>query len=133
MKASMKSTRSRRRQRWVVLVLAVFATGAQAELVDITWDAAGRFETTLSVPSGGFVEVCGKLAKGQSIAWSFKGDKPTNFNIHYHAGKDVEYPAKLVAVARADDTLQVKITQDYCWMWSNKSAVPTTLSLTLQR
>lgn len=58
---------------------------------------------------------------------------PVDFNVHDHLGKEVKLPVKLDAVASARDTLDARIAQDYCWMWTNKSAAPTTLSVTLQR
>jgi len=42
--------------------------------------------------------------------------------VHYHVGKEAVFPFKLSGVAKASDTLDTKIEQDYCWMWSNKSA-----------
>ena len=56
-----------------------------------------------------------------------------DFNVHYHAGKEVVFPTQLAAVATAKDTLDAKIAQDYCWMWSNKAAAPATFTVRLQR
>jgi hypothetical protein len=56
-----------------------------------------------------------------------------DFNVHYHMGKEVVFPSKLAAVASASDTLDAKIEQDYCWMWSNKSTRPATLLVKLRR
>ena len=92
MKVSTRGIRSERHLRLAVLAVAVIAIDARAELVEIAWDKAGRFETAVSVAPGKFAEVCSKLAQGQSIAWSFKGDRPMNFNIHYHEGKQVVFP-----------------------------------------
>ncbi|HEY6134597.1 MAG TPA: hypothetical protein VIW70_11510 [Rubrivivax sp.] len=117
----------------LALALAAAVTGARAEIVDIRWDTSGRFERSLGVVPGKFAEVCGKLPAGINVAWSFEASAPLDFNLHYHVGKDVVYPAKLGAVAIAKDTLATKIDQDYCWMWSNKSTTPATLQLRLQR
>ena len=81
--------------------MAVIAIDARAELVDIRWDSAGLFETTMQVAPGKFAEVCGQLAKDQSVVWSFKADQPMNFNIHYHEGKQVVFPAKQDVVVEA--------------------------------
>ena len=113
--------------------MAVIAIDARAELVEIAWDKAGRYETTLSVAPGKLAEVCGKLAQGQSIAWSFKGDRPMNFNIHYHEGKQVVFPAKQDAAVDAQGKLDVSLSQDYCWMWTNKANAPIRLQLLLQK
>ena len=73
--------------RGIVLALLVAAGNARAELIDIAWDSAGHFEKTVSVSPGKFAEVCGKLSKGEAIAWSFRSDHPMNFNVHFHEGK----------------------------------------------
>ena len=109
------------------------AIDARAELVEIAWDKADRFETALSVAPGKLAEVCGKLAQGQSVAWSFKGDRPMNFNIHYHEGKQVVFPTKQDAAVDAQGKLDVSLSQDYCWMWTNKTDLPALLQLVLRR
>ena len=54
MKVSTRRIRSERHLRLAVLVAAVIAIDARAELVEIAWDKAGRFETTVSVAPGKF-------------------------------------------------------------------------------
>jgi len=117
-----------------VLALAAIAGNAMAaDVVDIAWDANGRFERTLEVTPGKFAELCGKLPAGLKVRWEFEASAPLDFNVHYHVGKEVVFPSKLAAVATAKDTLDTKIEQDYCWMWSNKSAAPATTAIRLQR
>ena len=113
--------------------MAVIAIDARAELVDIRWDSLGLFETAVKVAPGTFAEVCGQLAKDQSVAWWFKGDRPMNFNIHYHEGKQVVFPARQDAVVEAQGKLDVGLAQDYCWMWSNKTDSAVQLQLILRR
>ena len=117
----------------LALTLLSAASAAKAEIVDIRWSGDGRFQHSTSVPAGKFLEVCGKLAAGLQVRWQFESAARVDFNVHYHQGKEVMYPVKLSAVPNARDTLDVGIAQDYCWMWSNKSAVATTLTLSLQR
>ena len=133
MKASLRSSRCGHMRRLLALVAAVMAMDARAELIEIVWDKAGRFEAAVSVAPGKFAEVCGKLAQGQSIAWSFKGDRPMNFNIHYHQGKQVVFPAQQDAAVDAQGKLDVGLSQHYCWMWANKANAPTRLQLLLQK
>ena len=102
-------------------------------MVEIGWDKAGRFESSVNVPPGKFAEVCGRLDKGQSVAWSFTAERPLNFNIHYHEGKKVVFPAKQDAAVDAQGKLDVGLSQDYCWMWTNKTDLPAKLSLVLMR
>ncbi len=105
---------------------------AAPHIVDIRWDAEGRFAHESSVPAGKFFEVCGALKAGQKVAWSFKGDDAMDFNIHYHLGKDTVYPVKLKAVRDAAQDLQVQAEQVHCWMWTNKGGQPARLSVTLK-
>lgn len=109
------------------------ATARAAEVVDIDWNPAGRFERSLAVHAGGFVEVCGKLAKGQKVRWEFAADRSLAFNIHYHVGKDVTYPERRDAVQRLDGELVAPVDQDYCWMWSNASGGDVRVNVSLQR
>lgn len=116
----------------LALVLAL-AAPAGAEIVDLAWDAQGRMQLQRPVAPGKFLEVCGSLTAGQRVTWSFDAAAPLDFNVHYHVGKDVVYPAKLAQTARAADTLVAAIPQDYCWMWTNRGAAAVALKLTLQR
>lgn len=124
-------------KRLILLAMAAgFACASEpalAQLVPVEWDATGRFAKDLPVPAGKFVEVCEKLAKGSTITWAFDAAAPLNFNIHYHEGKEVHFPAKKDQVAQDSGTLAVALDQDYCWMWSNKTQAPVSIKLTLKR
>jgi hypothetical protein len=106
---------------------------ASAEIIDIAWGPEGRFERVTTVAPGKFAEVCGRLRKGQSIEWSFESDAALDFNIHYHQGKKVVFPAKRDGTAKSGGTLVVALDQDYCWMWTNKSGAEVKLTLALKR
>ena len=121
---------------WIgaVIGLAVaLPAAARAEVIDITWDAAGRFERQLTVAPGKFAEVCGKLNPPVDVQWQFTANVPLNFNIHYHEGKAVKFPAKQDGVAEGSGKLGVEIRQDYCWMWTNKSGGEVKMSFSLQK
>ena len=119
---------------WVLAAIAFGAlTTARADVVDIAWDANGRFERSLNVAPAKFAEVCGKLPAGLKVRWDFESGTPLDFNVHYHVGKEVVFPSKLTAVSAAKDVLDTKVVQDYCWMWSNKSASSATVTVKLQR
>ena len=117
----------------LVLALAAMAPSTLADIVDIAWSADRRFERSLSVAPGKFAEVCGKLPAGLNIRWNFEASAPLDFNVHYHVGKDVVLPSKFTAVVTAKDTLATTVDQDYCWMWTNKSAALATVMFKLQR
>jgi hypothetical protein len=109
------------------------AASASNHIVDITWSPDGRFAHKAPVAAGKFVEVCGKLASGDGVRWSFTAAAPVDFNIHYHVGKDAVFPTRQSQVAVGRDTLNVTVTQDYCWMWTNKGSAPVTLTVELAR
>ena len=117
----------------LVLALGAMAPSTRADIIDIAWDADGRFERNVSVAPGKFAEVCGKLPAGLKVGWTFEASAPLEFNVHYHVGKEVVFPSKLTAVVTAKDTLPTKIDQAYCRMWSNKTAASATIKVKLQR
>ncbi len=115
-----------------LLLTLVMPMAASAEIVDLKW-TGDSFAHKASIAPKKFLEVCGKLKKGDGVAWQFKGTAPTDFNIHYHVGKDVSYPENRKDIASADGTLAVALDQDYCWMWSNRSAQPVALEVGLKQ
>ena len=115
---------------WVLAATAAAASGA---ITDIQWSGDGRFRHEARVQAGKFIELCGKLAQGSAVRWKFESSAPLDFNIHYHVGKDVVYPVRLTQVAAAEDALTVAAPQDYCWMWTNKTALPASLAVELGR
>lgn len=117
----------------IAAATAGLSAPAFAQLVPVEWDATGQFAKEIPVPAGKFVEVCEKLSKGTKVNWSFDTSTPMNFNIHYHEGKEVRYPAKKDQVAKDSGTLAVDLDQDYCWMWSNKATTQASLKLVLKR
>lgn len=117
----------------LVALFIVALPVAHAEIIDIRWGADERFAHEGTVAAGRFTELCGKLPAGQNVRWQFEASVAVDFNLHYHVEKTVVVPSKLAAVQRADGVLATKIAQDYCWMWTNKSSTPATLSITLQR
>ena len=123
--------------RPLTFALALVLTGspfpAAAEIVDLQWDASGRDQRKFDVAPGKFVELCGKLPAGAKVQWQFEAAAPLNFNVHYHVGKEVRYPARADQVRTSAGELDASIEQDYCWMWTNKTASPVALSVKLSR
>lgn len=113
--------------------LALAGPLAQAQVIELVWTPAGSFERQFSIAPGKFAELCGALAKGQSVQWTYEAGSPLDFNIHYHQGSDVVYPARASGAARSEGTLAVDAAQEYCWMWVNKSAAAVSLQVRLQR
>lgn len=104
-----------------------------ADLIPLEWSTEGSFARELPVAAGKFVEVCGSLPAGAKVAWRYDASAPLNFNIHYHEGKQVHFPARKDQVSQLAGTLNAKLAQDYCWMWTNKGSGPATLKLALRR
>lgn len=119
----------------VAAACATFCGGALAasHIVDINWSPEGRFVHQAQIAAGKIVEVCGKLAPGDGVRWSFVAAAPVDFNIHYHLGKETVFPARLAQVSGGRDTLNVTSAQDHCWMWSNKGTAPVSLTVDLAR
>ncbi|MCV2353003.1 hypothetical protein LNV09_02380 [Paucibacter sp. B2R-40] len=113
--------------------LALLGTQVRAELIEIQWNEAGRFEHAKPLAPGKFVEICGKLDKTRPVSWQFGAERPLNFNIHFHEGEKVTYPAKVEGATAASGLLKIVSEHDYCWMWSNKSDQAIELKLSLSR
>ena len=126
-------TLAARRLALACLWAAGTALAAPGELLSIDWSTEGGFERTVPVPPGRFAEACGPLPAGQAVDWRFEASAPLDFNVHFHVGPDVRYPARQAAVRQASGTLEAPLAQDYCWMWTNRAAQPATLTLRLQQ
>jgi hypothetical protein len=116
----------------VGLAFATFAASAPG-LIALQWSADNTFFRELAVPAGTFVEACGKLPARAEVEWSFEAGRPLDFNIHFHEGERVHYPARQNQVASASGKLVAKVEQDYCWMWTNKGSSEAALRVRLAR
>lgn len=115
------------------LVVLSAATGAHAEDDAIAFDAHGHATRHLRVTPGNAAEACTPLQAGESVSWRYTGSAATDFNIHYHAGKDVVFPAKVPGKDLAFGRLDATVAQTYCWMWENKGATAVELDLQFDR
>ncbi len=112
---------------------ALFAALAGAAVTELRWDAQGRFEYAAEVAPGKFAELCGPLPAGAKVQWQFEAGAALDFNIHYHQGREVHYPAKEPGRAASNGVLETQHAQDYCWMWTNRHTAPVTLRATLHK
>ncbi len=110
---------------------ANFCTSVTAAIVDIKFDAQGRFAHEVEMPVGKTVEVCGALKAGVAVDWSFKNTAPLNFNIHFHKGEAVSYPFQQKGASNLAQKFTPEIEQDYCWMWTNRNLEPVKLNVAL--
>ena len=113
--------------------LSLSALHARAQVIDIAWSDGGEFKRSVSVAPGKFAELCGALKPGQAVQWQFEADRALDFNIHFHEGEAVRYPARTDQAPSLQGTLAVDAACDCCWMWPNKSAAPAALQVRLQR
>ncbi len=118
-------------------VIAAFACAclggfATAEVIEVKLAPDSVLKKQLTVPPGKFSELCATLRRGRVVAWQFRADAPTDFNIHYHVDKRVEYPEQLTKVKDAGGRLLVEVDQSYCWMWTNRSAAMVAVEVTLK-
>lgn len=102
-------------------VASMAGVAARAETVDIQWSDQGHFENHVAIQHGKIVEACARLVPGDKVKWRFDSREAVDFNIHYHAGHQVQYPARHDATLKSEGVLEVASTQDYCWMWSTKA------------
>ena len=83
------------RQVIVAFACAGLAGFATAEVIEVKLSPDSVLKRQLAVPPGKFSELCATLRRGHVVAWQFRADAPTDFNIHYHVDKRVEYPEQL--------------------------------------
>lgn len=96
--------------RWAFAasVLAVHARSLGAETL------------AFDIAPGKFDEHCLKIEAGKTIRYRFAAGAAVDFNIHHHRGKEVLYPVKRDAVARAEGEFRAPSSEDYCLMWTNR-------------
>ncbi len=116
----------------VAVTCAGLAGFATAEVIEVKLAPDSVLERKLVVPPGKFSELCTTLRRGRVVAWQFRADAPTDFNIHYHVDKRVEYPEQLTKVKDAGGRLLVEVDQAYCWMWTNRSPAMVAVEVTLK-
>lgn len=116
-----------------IAVACVLSAGAAAaELIEVKLAPGTVIDKRLVVAAGKFAELCSPLKQGQVVLWKFGADAASDFNIHYHVGKKVEYPEQRTNTREADGRLVIGVEQDYCWMWTNRTGSPMTVDVTLK-
>jgi len=92
----------------VIAVLAVLFTGCAT--------MTPRYAKTLEP---GVFEDCFEMNAGQVLEYSFKAEKPINFNIHYHEDGQIFYPASEDNISAREGTFIAEKKQYYCFMFTN--------------
>lgn len=102
----------------VVLALLLSShVSAKEHLIEVSRSDLHALERSVLVPKGKFKEVCVALKSGDAFAWSFVASAPTDFNVHYHQGKETFYPAKSAGTREGSGVLRAERDEHYCWMW----------------
>ena len=110
---------------------ALIGGNAAASIVDIKFDAKGRFVHDMEMAVGKTIELCGALKAGVAVDWSFKNAAPLNFNIHYHKGEAVVTPVAQKGASNLAQKFVPESEQEYCWMWTNRNLEPVKLNVEL--
>ena len=72
-------------------------------------------------------EDCFSLQSRQQVQYNFKMDRPGNFNLHYHKGKEAIYPIRSESVSEQKGDHAAVVAQEYCLMWSGDKGGDTKL------
>ena len=81
-----------------------------------------------SIRPRGIAEQCFNLASGATVGYAFEASAPVDFNVHFHRGKDVEYPVQRTDVRAADERFTASSTEEFCLMWTNRGAAVVTVT-----
>jgi len=76
---------------------------------------------------GKFHEECFRLAPQQRVQYNFRLDRPGEFNLHYHVGKDVHYPVRSESVSEQKGDFVARAAEEYCLMWTGAKGGETRL------
>lgn len=121
------------RKLTVASILLALSSGVTANVVDISWNEQGHYTNVAVIAPAGFLEACGPLQQGQVIDWSYQASAALDFNIHYHAGDEVVYPAQQEGKSELAAQLEITLDQTYCWMWSNQTDGSVSINLELKQ
>jgi hypothetical protein len=117
----------------IALISASAIHANYAAATDIKWAANDTFTHATAIAPGKTEEVCGLVDPRQPVEWTFKSDAPLEFNIHRHADKEVIYATKSHLTRELNGTHKPTFAFDWCWMFTNESNAPATISLQLKR
>lgn len=72
-------------------------------------------------------EDCFRLDPGRRVRYNFSMDRPGEFNLHYHKGKDVFYPLRSEHVSEQKGDFVAAVAEEYCLMWTGGKGGDTRL------
>jgi len=113
-------------------LLCTSAWAAPTHTRSIEWGSANRFEGEQGLAQGETLEVCGPLAKGQAVQWTFHADGVLAFDIHHLLGKRVYYGEKRLRTKGLQGRYEAPEAVNYCWRWTNRGAAPVRMAFMLR-
>ncbi len=126
--ASFGLSRAEERCTAYIVMVVVAAASACAWVASAT--AAQSFEYV--VGPGKVVEQCVHLDAGSEAKYAFTASGPLDFNIHFHMGRQVDYPVRVEAISSSEGIFKAGSAQEYCWMWTNGALEPVALRGTIE-
>jgi hypothetical protein len=108
---------------------AMFGAVLLAVQAAVAQPVAKSFAHTLK--ARGIAEECFRLPADAAVGYAFEATGPVDFNIHFHRGTDVEYPVKSDQIRQAEARFVAPSAQEYCLMWTNRTAAPLAVNGTL--
>lgn len=104
--------------KFFLLALLLAGSAQAAEVVEIDWGKAQRFELQRRIEAGQVLEVCAPLAEAQSVDWQFVASEALAFNIHHHVGKQAIYAERRQRTKSLTSRFRPTEAAAYCWMWT---------------
>ncbi len=96
----------------------------QPQLIRIALPSHQALVRQFIAPPRDFVELCTGVQARRALTWQFEADAPVEFGTHFHQKDAVVFPESMTAMSAAKGRLVPGSSQDYCWMWTNSTAVP---------
>ena len=113
-------------------ILLLFAQSAKGEdVVSVDLSKLRAFTSEFAIKSGRSFEVCTDLEKGTKIDWWYSSSQNLDFNIHHHVRDKAVYALRKREMATDEGGFVAASKQNYCWMWTNKTAKGAELSVKL--
>jgi hypothetical protein len=82
----------------------------------------------IDVQSGKIAEECFALAADERIEYQFAASAPLDFNLHTHRGGEIVMPVRIERAREQAGTFTSPRREDYCMMWTNRSAAPARIT-----
>jgi hypothetical protein len=82
----------------------------------------------IEMQTGKVAEECFTLAAGERIEYQFEASVALAFNLHTHRGGEIVMPVQIERTREQAGIFTSPQREDYCMMWTNRSAVPARIT-----